>query len=644
MSDNVWVMDVETFVNCFTLVARKLESKSYLRFVLHFSKDDSEEMKTWLRTKPTLIGYNSLGFDAQVLQYMWDNDCYEPEKIYEFAQKVIEASKEGGKFALPYSEWNFTFNHIDLFSINHYGWGPRMTSLKWLEYTLRSQKMMDLPLSHDKPVSKSNVSRLLVYNRNDVDVTYEFYYKCLNMVELRQTLVNKYGERRIINMSDSSMGSYILRDAYSKKTGIKIQDLKSGTSRSEVNVAECILPYVQFTSPEFNEILTKYKNTIIYREKGKKAIELKGSIEGSTEFDGMTFDFGIGGLHGFRKPGVYRSSKTHTILSIDFTSFYPHLIFVNGIFPEHLGPIFCEVYKELYEQRKRYPKGTAENYAIKIAINGAYGKTNTEWDQFLRDPKVTVFTTVNGQFTMAMLAELLHKHGELLMVNTDGIEIRIERDKEQFIKDLLKDFEKKVGIPLEYNNYDLLACRDVNNYLAVDTKGDVKRKGVFEIYEDMIGEDGSPHQFHKKISYPIVPQAINDYFTKGTPIEETIYAGNNIHDYLVAVKKKSNFEYWLITADDSKRVSVDKRTERTIRYYISNDGGNLFKFYKDGRENNLQNAPGTSNVLVNLLLNVRHEEIKSLNKFGELKSNYPDLNYDYYIFETKSLLEIMPEL
>lgn len=644
MNDNIWIYDVETFFDCFTLVARKLESKSYLRFVLHWSKDDSEELKSWLRTKPTLIGFNSLAFDAQVIQHMWDKECYEPKKLYEFAQKVIESNKTGGIFALPYSEWNLTFNHIDLFSINHYGWGPRMTSLKWLEYTLRVQKIMDLPLAHDKPVSKSNVNKLLVYNRNDVDSTYEFYYKCLNMVELRQKLVTKYNERRIINMSDSSLGSYIIKEAYCRETGKKSQDLKYGTSRDKIIVAECILPYVKFDSPEFNEILTKYKNTTIYKEKGKKTIELSGSVEGTAQFDGMTFDFGIGGLHGFRKPGVYRSSDTHTILSIDFTSFYPHLLFVNEIFPEHLGPVFCKVYKDLYEERKTYPKGSAENYAIKIALNGAYGKTNTEWDQFLRDPKVTVFTTVNGQFTMAMMAELLHKHGELLMVNTDGLEIRIEKGKEEFVKNLLKDFEKKVGIPLEYNNYDMLVCRDVNHYLAMDTKGKIKRKGVFEIYEDMIGLDGSPHQFHKKTSFPIVPQAINDYYTKGIPVEQTIYKGNCIHDYLVAIKKKSNFEYWLLTANEKRLVSVDKRTERVIRYYMSKEGGNLYKYYNDGRENNLQNVPGTTNSLVNLVMNVRHEEVTSIDKMGKPKSNYPDLDYDYYIFEAKSLIEILPEL
>ena len=52
------------------------------------------------------------------------------------------------------------------------------------------------------------------------------------------------------------------------------------------------------------------------------------------------------------------------------TSYYPNLSIVNGFRPEHLGEAFGRVYKSLFEERKKYPKGSVENQSLKIILNG----------------------------------------------------------------------------------------------------------------------------------------------------------------------------------------------------------------------------------------------------------------------------------
>jgi len=52
--------------------------------------------------------------------------------------------------------------------------------------------MADMPLSHFEHVSKSNISKIVTYCRNDVGITHDFFFRCIDMIETRVDLVNKY--------------------------------------------------------------------------------------------------------------------------------------------------------------------------------------------------------------------------------------------------------------------------------------------------------------------------------------------------------------------------------------------------------------------------------------------------------------------
>lgn len=671
MFDNAWVFDIETYPNCFTLVARKLDSREYITFIIHESQNDLEALVEWLQSKPILIGFNSVSFDGQVIEFIWrEPEKASPEAIYKLAMDCIFSDR----FDLPYSEWDFSFRHIDLYKMNHYDSGARACSLKWLEFTLRYPKMSDLPIPEGSEITPSNVSRVVSYNKNDVNVTYDFFYKCIPQIELRRELIRKYREGRMMNMSDSSLASYILKKILSKKMNISESKLsKLRTSRRTINVGDVLLPYISFDSEVFQGVLDAYKNLTIDGKKG-----LKGKHKMEVEFDGMEFVYGTGGLHGCWKSGVFNSDEENVIVTVDVTSYYPRMAMVNNWYPEHLGEQFVKIYETIFNERQKYEKGTALNYALKIILNSVYGKTNSAYS-FLYDPQYTIGITVNGQLLLTMLAEALSSVGRLLLANTDGIEIMIPRSKVQELKDICHEWEGLTGLELEYGEYKQIVIRDVNSYFAVKPDGSAKRKGFFEVYDDICGLGGDAINYHKNPSGSIIPQAIFNYYANNIPVEDTIYQCNNIHEFLYAMKRRRGFEYWLIHADEQGHVSIDKRDERVIRFYVAHNGATIFKFWDDSKikfkgeryekhdlmdkvlERNdaeeikevfmtLRNAQNKHRLqeikkghVVQLAMNIVDENIDALYKSGVNKgtprNDFEDLNREHYIHEAYKVIE-----
>lgn len=640
---NAWAFDWEVYPNLATLVAREVGTKNYVKFIIHESQNDSEALIEWLATRPILIGFNSLDFDAQITEHVYRHGTYfTAEFVYEFIQKLPINDSNIDRFDLPFSEWDLTHFHIDLFKLNHYDNAARMTSLKWLEYSTRWKKLRDLPFAPHENVTASNMVRVLRYNANDVDITHDFTYRCANMIELRSVLAKKYRQNRIINMSDSSIGSYIFEHILTKDCGLNKNMLKAGTKHKEIHGKDILLPYINFDSAEFQQVHDTFKNRVYKSPKGGQLKDVAGKeYTQNVLFDDMVFVFGSGGIHACYKAGEYLSDEDHVILSIDVASYYPNLAIANKIYPQHIGKMFCNIYESVYNERKKYPKGDALNYAYKIALNSVYGKSNSEYSIFY-DLSYLLKITVNGQLLLAMLAEQLAKFGRLLMVNTDGLEIKIPRAKLKEVRELCAHWELLTGLELEENLYDKLIIRDVNNYIAVDVKGKAKRKGVFEIYDDITEAGGKPHSYHKTPNATIIPQALFDYYVNDTPIRDTIEGCNDIFEFCFGIKKRKGFEYWLISADGGV-IDIEKRDDRVLRYFISPNGANIYKFWKDERKNNIQAV--NKGQLVSLAMNIGNSKIEVVRKKASEEKSEIIIKYDvdreYYIKKAQEIVDII---
>ena len=577
--------DIETFLSIFCVVFKYQDR--YKTFEISERKDQYEELVAFLKEGALkrwfFVGFNNVRFDGQVLQ--WLMEAKEPFKkltgktkakhIMEFAQSVIE--KINNKEFPPYQESKLSCQQLDLFLQAHYNNRARSTSLKWLEYSMNWKKIQDLPYKFDEVLSSDKFDDVILYCHNDVDATYEFFKKSEKMVELRFAQQAENLHLELFNKSDSSIGEMLFLDMMSDKLDMEKKYLKKMQTRHDfINLKDVILPYIKFETDEFNSVLGFFKEQTITEA-------TKDAFKHCLIFDGMEYFYGLGGLHAARGNSIFQSDEDNIVLSVDFASFYPNISIKNKFYPEHLSESFCILYEELFEKRKLIPKSNPQNTAIKLLLNATFGKAGDEYS-FLYDKFFQMAITVNGQLILSMLCEQLSKiEGvRMVMANTDGCELIVPKSKKREVYNVCLGIEELTQLQLEYDVYDKLFVRDINNYLSVNTKGKVKTKGAFDI--DL--------ELHKNRSERIVPLAVKRYFVDNVSVEETIknhlFSGNyddlenqGIYDFCIGKKIQSNQNY---TIEDNEENIIKNIKDKVIRFYVSTNGDYLKKNYSDGRK------------------------------------------------------------
>lgn len=335
----------------------------------------------------------------------------------------------------------------------------------------------------------------------------------------------------------------------------------------------------------------------------------------NTVVDGGHYVYGTGGIHMSIEGQIVRDDENWKIIDADVTSMYPSISIANNVYPEHLGLTFCKVYKDLFNERKKYPKGSGPNGAIKLALNSVYGKSNSEFSP-LYDPKYTLTITVNGQLSLSMLAEQFLDIGcKIIQCNTDGVTALVPRDKEAEYYAITKSWEDKVGLQLEYAVYKMMALADVNNYIAVYEDGKIKSKGRYEVaHFEKLG-------WSKNHSAMIVPIAAMEYIVNGKDVESTIFAHKDEFDFLLRAKIPRSSKLYLVY-DDGREV----QQQNICRYYPSETGGKLVKLMPGLK-------PGDDWRRLGIDTEWSVETCNNIKEF-----DWSKLNYEYYISEAKKLI------
>lgn len=473
---SVWVYDIETFKGVFTYSALNIETEEVVQYVIHKNNDQFGEIIDHLNKCKGQIGFNNLNFDYPIIHYMmnlywrlidqaekaflYDESPQQiVEMIYNKAQQLIEEqNKEGFYKTLAIKQSEVKIPQLDLFKLWHFNNVARATSLKALQIAINYPNVMESSVPHTKEdLTDEEVKEVLAYNLNDVLSTYEFYKLSLDKTALRKEIKKRYG-LPCTNFSDVKMGESLLLKLYSELSDQDEYDVKQRrTYRDSINLSECIFDYVKFESFEFNNLLDKFKSSTI--------VNTKGGFAESVIYKGFKYDYGLGGIHGCIKPGVYNSDDEYIIIDADVTSLYPSIIVNNKLYPQHLGKEFIDVYSDILQQRKTAKKKgeMAISDALKLSLNGAYGKSNEE-NSFLYDPKFTMSVTLNGQLLLTMLAELLVNNIEdcqVLQINTDGITVKIKKEDKLLYSELCCHWEHVVGLELEFVEYSKMVIRDV---------------------------------------------------------------------------------------------------------------------------------------------------------------------------------------
>lgn len=554
-------LDTETYPNCFLLVARFTDSELTVVYEVSQFKDESRELLSfllWMRTsRIRAYGFNIVGFDGPILHtFIRCGGRITPAEIYEKAQSIITSHDEGeDKFAHTVKPADRDFEWVDLYRINHFHNRARSTSLKALEFNMRMENIEDLPFPVGALLTQEQIEILKDYCIHDVAATELFRTKNVKAVEFREQLGAKYG-RDFLNHDDVKIGSTIF-EIMLEKAGVVLYDYgKFGrkvrqTKRPTIALKDAILPWIEFEQIEFRRVLDWLRQQVI--------TETKGVFKDVTAtVNGFTYVFGLGGIHGAVENQELVTDTDTLVESVDVSSYYPNLSISNRFYPEHLGERFCDVYKQIYDLRKTFAKGTAENAAYKLAANGTYGKTNDMFSPFY-DPLLTMRITLNGQLLLCMLVEKLLKVPtvEVKMINTDGLEYTVHRGHADDAVQVCEWWQTMTKLTLERTRYAKLFISDVNNYLGVFKDGSVKRKGKYEY--DM--------EWHQNHSALVIAKVAEKVLVEGAPIRETVMNWPDRMDFMLRVKVPRTSH--LLWGED--------KVQNTCRYYVSDGGKPLTK-------------------------------------------------------------------
>ena len=655
----LYTYDLETYFDTF-LFAGKFVDQAPQVFEISWRKNQRQELLNFLKYLKNIdahmVGYNSLGFDYPIIHDLMLNPLvFDAKRAFDLAQKIIGAQTYGMS---PYnvSLHKRLIHQIDLVKIHHFDNKNKRTRLKDLQFTMRSLTVEDLPYDFRKPLSFEEIDNLISYNIHDVTETEKFLMFSMERLQLRRDLI-KTGVLKgdVLNFNDTKLGEQFLVSKIGRDVCYSGSKAK-GTDRLRVDLKDVILPKVKFALPEFNEVLENYKGK--FWLKGDK--DHNEQISFSKTINGITFGFGIGGIHGSVKNKIYRSTDTHKIIDIDVSSYYPSIGIVNGFYPEHLGEMFLHGYGQLKIDRKQYAKGTALNGTYKLGLNGAYGKSNSEYSPMF-DIKYMFSITINGQLQLLQLIEsLTHVPGlSIIQANTDGITAYVPTEYVWLFEALKASWERDTGYDLEEVEYDKMFIADVNSYLAVKKDGSVKRKGRYWYAEKWSDYDSGNGHWHTDNSQHVVAKVAEQVMLHGYDPRFVLHTMKDPFDFMIREK--------IIGAQ--KGFIGGKETQRTVRYYVSTKGEE-FKVIKP--------APGPvgqykrkskltdkffSEVMAEIGPNVwdprvhtgkagkpetqkKYEDVKSSVKAGFLVKDccdarafdWSDVDYNYYLEEVNKII------
>lgn len=585
MEKTNWVIDYETLKNCTVLVAEDYKKDFTNTFVVSPWRNDVVDLINFLETsknnKEWHISFNGLSFDSQITEYFLRNkktlltkDPSEIANLIHIEANNIIRKQERNEF-FQYSERDLQIKHIDVFKLNHWDNAAKRSSLKWIQYSMDWYNIQDMPIHHDAEVTENQLDMIIEYCKNDVKSTKQIMHLSKEQINLRKSLSNEY-KINLYNASEPRISKELFLHFLEKETSISKYELKNlRTRRDVIDVESIILPYTNFKTPIFNDLLKNFKSL--------KVKDTKGGFKYSFVYKGVKTDFGLGGVHGCTDSGVYEAKDGMIIMSSDVVSYYPNLAIKNKWAPAHLPQEeFCRRYEWFFEQRKVIPKKDPKNYVYKIILNSTFGLSIDE-NSFLYDPQFGMQITINGQLSLMMLYEMLSEGipGSIpLMQNTDGLEMMIPQGSKDKYLQICKEWEQMTQLTLEHDQYQKIVIGDVNNYIAVNTAGKAKCKGRFE-FDNLA--------LHKNKSHLIIPKALYAYFIENKLPEQFLQENRNILDYCAGVKIKGAWEFQQVCVLNGE--ITRQSLQKTLRYYISKKGCKIYKVNKsDDREIQLESG------------------------------------------------------
>ena len=281
-----WIYDLETYPNIFSFAAVYANGNGYRVYEVSDRKNDTQEILGFLRNlmknKQRMVGFNNLAFDYPIIHYIIEKAIackfigedltLDAKELYKEAQKLINSMKSDNPNS-GIRDKDIHIKQVDLFKVHHFDNKARQTSLKMLEFNMRSKNIEDLPFPVGKILSPSEIDTLLTYNKHDVMQTLKFYHYSYDNLSLRLELAEKFGFD-CTNFNDTKIGKHLFISSLEEESpgccyevtqrGRKIRQ----TKREKIVIANCLFPYIKFDRPEFQAIHEWFARQVITETKG----------------------------------------------------------------------------------------------------------------------------------------------------------------------------------------------------------------------------------------------------------------------------------------------------------------------------------------------------------------------------------------
>jgi hypothetical protein len=588
MSKPTLILDLEIYRDYFLAMFKNVDTGNVRAFEMYDGQAFDVATVRAILKKYRLVTFNGLNFDIPLLMLALRGS--DNALIKKGCDAIIQNNLRGWQFEQQFNiEVPKALDHIDLIEV-----APGTASLKIYGGRLHCAKMQDLPIEPDASISASDREDLRTYCANDLATTLNLYRKLLPQIELRERMSEQYGID-LRSKSDAQIAEAVIGRQVSQAVGrdIKRPEVPGGTQFKYRFPA-----FIDTTTPVMSPIKKIIDTSVFIVPDSGKVMMPKELADLKITIGQGTYRMGIGGLHSSEQSTAHMADDDHILVDRDVASYYPAIILRTELAPKHMGKSFSTVYGEIVQRRldAKRAKDSVTADALKITINGSFGKFGSKWSK-LYSPDLLIQTTLTGQLCLLMLIEALESEGiPVVSANTDGIVIKCPVSKVAMMEFIVWEWEQATRFDTEATYYRALYSRDVNNYIAIKPDGGFKLKGAY-----------APAGLQKNPTNEVCTGAVVKFLIDGTPVEETIRACRDIRKFVTIRQVKGG------------AVKGDQFLGKAVRWY-----------YAAG-------VTGTINYKINGYTVPRSDGARPL---MELPAQFPaDVDFDWYIREAHLILD-----
>ena len=514
MQKNQLFFDTECYPNYFLIVFKDLNGNEEF-----FVKDENNvlpvaRIRKLLETRQT-IGFNSRMYDIPMITYALSG--VSNSLLKEMSDRIINESVYNT--LCEYQLWcPKEYDHIDIINV-----AIGKNGLKMYGARINTPYLQDLPYDPSTSLTQEDKAIIKKYCSNDVDITKNLYLHLKNEIDIRTAINDEY-KVDVRSKSDAQIAEVLInKQLVSSKKKITSFEFKYAPP-----------DYIKFNSDNLNNLLVKFTEIEFKGVAGDKLLE-KGIVT-DVIINDVPYSCGIGGLHSKEEARTVFAADDEYIIDIDVVSYYPTIILNNKYCPDNYNTEeFLEFYQKIYDDRiiAKKENNVSKANVYKIILNGSFGKFGDQYSS-LYSPKLLIHTTITGQLSILMLIEKLEEYGyNVLSTNTDGITVKVKKDKYDFFRKIVKSWEDKVNFKTEEVRYKSLHNQSVNSYIAIKEDGTLKCKGLF-------GSD----DISRNPAIKICKEAIFSYLLDKRKVEDTIMNAKQDPSNFIMVRKCAKGGYW----------------------------------------------------------------------------------------------------